>query len=106
MTDNAEEGIARVQLGQKGGLQKLQAKGTKNLDDRIIISLVALAFIGLLVVWATASSPYIIYGSFVAAILVTLLFGVVRVKRIHRIRAQRELQAKQVQSNSIKDNGN
>lgn len=106
MSDNAEEGIARVQLGQKDGLQKLQAKGAKNLDDRIIISLVAIAFIGLLVVWATASSPYIIYGSFVAAILVTLLFGVVRVQRIHRIRVQRELQVKQVQSNSIKDNGN
>jgi len=106
MTDNAEESIARVQLGQKDGLQKLQAKGTKNLDDRIIISLVALAFMGLLVVWATASSPYIIYGSFVAAILLTLLFGVVRIKRIHRIREQRELQVKQMQSNSIKENGN
>jgi len=105
MTDNAEESIARVQLRQKDGLQKLQAKGTKNLDDRIIISLVALAFTGLLVVWATASSPYVIYGSFVAAILVTLLFGVVRVKRIHQIRGQRELQVKQVQSKSIKDNG-
>ncbi|MGB5329504.1 MAG: hypothetical protein WBO58_14885 [Gammaproteobacteria bacterium] len=105
MSDNAEEGIARVQLGQKDGLQKHQARSTKNLDDRSFTSLFALAFLGLLVVWVTASSPYIIYGSFIAAMLVTLLFGVLRIKRIHRTRAQRELQAKQMQSDSIKENG-
>ena len=106
MSDNAEEGIARVQLAQKDGLQKHQARGTKNLDDRTFTSLFALAFLGLLVVWVTASSPYIIYGSFAAAMLVTLLFGVLRIKRIHRIRAQRALQAKQMQADSIKETGN
>jgi hypothetical protein len=63
-----------------------------------------LVFLGLLVVWATASSPYIIYGSFAAAMLVTLLFGILRIKRIDRIREQRALQAKQTQSDSIKAN--
>lgn len=106
MGDNAEEGIARVQLGQKDGLHKHQARGRKNLDDRAFTSLFALAFLGSLVVWATASSPYIIYGSFAAAILLTLLFGVLRIKRIQRIRAQRDLQVKEMQSNSIKENGN
>ena len=105
MSGNAEEGIARVQLGQKDGLQKHQARGTKNLDDRTFTALFALAFLGLLVVWVTASSPYLIYGSFAVAILLTLLFGVLRVKRIHRTRAQRALQVKQMQSNSIKQNG-
>ena len=104
MSDNAEEGIARVQLGQKDGLQNHQARGTKNLDDRSFTSLFALAFLGLLVVWATASSPYLIYGSLAAAILVTLLYGVFRIKRIYRIREQRELQVNQMQSSSDKEN--
>jgi Flp pilus assembly protein TadB len=104
MSDNAEEGIARVQLQQKDGRQQHHARSTKNLDDRISISLLALAFLGLLVVWMSASSAYVIYGSFAAAILVTFLFGVLRIKRINRIRAQRELQVKQMQSDSIKGN--
>jgi hypothetical protein len=36
--------------------------------------------------------------------LVTLLFGILRIKRIDRIREQRALQAKQTQSDSIKAN--
>jgi Flp pilus assembly protein TadB len=104
MSDNAEEGIARVQLGQKDGLQKHQERGARNLDERNLSFLFGLVFLGLLVVWATASSPYIMYGSFAAATLVTLLFGVLRIKRIDRIRAQRALQAEQTQSESIKAN--
>lgn len=102
MSDNAEEGIARVQLAQKDGLSKHHKRGAANLDDRISTSLLALAFLGLIVVWATASSPLIIYGSFAAAMLVTLLFGVIRIKRIQQVRKQRELQAKEVQSISVK----
>ena len=102
MSDNAEEGIARVQLGQKDGLKKHHARGARNLDERSFSALLGLAFLGLLVVWATASSPYVIYASFAAAMLVTLLFGVLRIKRIQRIKAQRALQVKQTQSESIK----
>jgi hypothetical protein len=54
------------------------------------------------VVWVTASSPLIIYGSFAAAMLVTVLFGVIRIKRIQQVRKQRELQAKEAQSKSVK----
>ena len=102
MSDNAEEGIARVQLRQRDGLQKHQARGARNLDERSFSALLGLAFLGLLVVWATASSAYVSYASFAAAMLVTLLFGVLRIKRIQRIRAQRALQVKQTQSDSIK----
>ena len=102
MSGNAEEGIARVQLAQKDGLSKRHKRGAANLDDRTSTALLALAFLGLIVVWATASSPLIIYGSFVAAMLVTVLFGVIRIKRIQQVRKQRELQAKEAQSKSVK----
>ena len=101
MSGNAEEGIARVQLAQKDGLSKRHKRGAANLDDRTSTALLALAFLGLIVVWATASSPLIIYGSFAAAMLVTVLFGVIRIKRIQQVRKQRELQAKEAQSKSV-----
>lgn len=102
MSGNAEEGIARVQLAQKDGLSKRHKRGAANLDDRTSTALLALAFLGLIVVWATASTPLIIYGSFAAAMLVTVLFGVIRIKRIQQVRKQRELQAKEAQSKSVK----
>ena len=97
---DAEEAIARVQMAQKDGLKKSHKRGVANLDDRILTVLFSLAFMGLVIVWATASSPYIIYGSFAAALLATILFGVLRVKRIHQIREQRERQVKEMQSKS------
>jgi hypothetical protein len=48
MSDNAEEGIARVQLGQKDGLQKHQARGARNLDERNLSFLFGLVFMVLL----------------------------------------------------------
>ena len=100
MSDNAEEGIARVQLAQKDGLKKVQERGIENLDSRSSTMLLALAFLGLIIVWATASSPYVIYGSFAALMLIVVLTGVIRVKRIQRVREQRALQAKEAQSES------
>ncbi|MDH3636223.1 MAG: hypothetical protein OES20_16110 [Gammaproteobacteria bacterium] len=100
MSDNAEEGIARVQMAQKDGLQNYHKRSVLHLDDRILTAIFALAFLGLIVVWATATSPYIIYGSLVASILIVILWGVVRVKKIQQIKEQRELQVKQMQSGS------
>jgi hypothetical protein len=97
---NAEEGIARVQLAQKGGLKKLQKRGIDNLNSRVSTLLLAFAFLGLILVWATSSSPYVIYGSFAALMLIVVLTGVIRVKRIQRLREQRALQAKEAQSES------
>ena len=100
MTDNAEEGIARVQMAQKEGLREYHKRSVLNLDDRILTAVFALAFLGLMVVWATATSPYLLYGSLVAGILIIVLWGVVRAKRIQRIRELRALQVKQMQSDS------
>ena len=102
MSGNAEEGIARVQLAQKDGLSKRHKRGAANLDDRTSTALLALAFLGLIVVWVTASSPLVIYGSFAAAMVVTVLFGIVRIRRIQQVRKQRELQVKEAQSKSVK----
>jgi hypothetical protein len=87
--ENAEEGIARIQMAQKDGLQNYQKRSVLYLDDRILT-----------VVWATATSPYITYGSLVASILIVILWGVMRVKSIQRVREQREQQVKQMQSES------
>jgi len=98
--ENAEVGIARIQMAQKDGLQNYQKRSVLYLDDRILTAIFALAFLGLIVVWATATSPYIIYGSLAAGILMVILWGVVRVKRIQKLKRQRELQVKQMQSES------
>ena len=100
MSDNAEEGIMRAQMAQKDGLGNVHKRGAENLDSRASTLLLALAFLGLMVVWATASSPYIIYGSFAALMLIVVLTGVIRVKRIQKLRKFRELQAKEAQSES------
>lgn len=102
MADNAEEGIARVQMAQKDGLQNYHKRSVLYLDDRILTAILALAFLGLIVVWATATSAYIVYGSLGASILIVILWGVLRIKRIQQIREQRELQVKQMQSKSAK----
>ncbi|MDH3632607.1 MAG: hypothetical protein OER98_15905 [Gammaproteobacteria bacterium] len=100
MGDNAEEGIARIQMAQKDGLQNYQKRSVLYLDDRILTALFALAFMGLIVVWATSTSPYITYGSLLASILIVIFWGVMRVKRIQRVRQEREQQVRQMQSES------
>ena len=94
MSDNAEEGIARIQAAVA------QAKGTDGLkehhkwtiaylDERILIFILAIAFIGLGVVWATTASPLLRYGSFGALILLTFLWGFGRIRRIETVKRQR-----------------
>lgn len=100
MSDNAEEGIMRAQLKGKDGIAQHQKTSTSNLGDRIFTSLFVLGFVGLLVVWAVATSPYLKYGSLVAGILGVVLFGVLRVRRIERVRQERERQVRQMQSAS------
>jgi len=98
MSGNAEEGIAKVQAAnaQAGGAAGLQQhhRGTITyLNERILISILAIAMIGLLVLWATATSPLLLYGSLVAVVLLTLLWGYARIKGIERKRQQRAQQA-------------
>ena len=93
-----ELGIARTQIDaarRQGadGLAGDQGKTIAYLDERIVLFACALGFIGLLVVWATAKSPWLLYGSLVVVILLALLWGYARIRRIERLRAERARQA-------------
>lgn len=105
MSDNAEESIARIQAaatkaqGAQGGLlQEHQKRSADYMDERILIFILALALIGLMIVWATTTSPLVLYGSFTGVILLTVLWGVLRAKSIERARQNRAHQAKEWQS--------
>ena len=100
MSDNAEEGIARVQAAAtraagSDGLSAHQRRGIGYLNDRIVVFLLLIAFIGLLVVWATATSPILLYGSFAVVILLTVAWGFARIKRLDRIKQERARQARE-----------
>lgn len=102
---NAEQGIgqaqiaaAKTQTGETDGLNKVQKWNIAYLNDRIFIYLGAIAFLGLLVVWATASSALVLYGSLALVILLTILWGVARIKRNDRINAERARQVKAMQA--------
>jgi len=105
MSGNAEEGIARIQAaaikaqGTQGSLlQEHQKRSVAYLDERILIFILALALIGLMIVWATTTSPLVLYGSFAGVILLTILWGVSRAKSIERARQNRARQANEWQS--------
>ena len=94
---NAEQGIAQAQMAaaraqsnQADAVARQQKRGVAYLDERIFIYLGAIAFVGLCVLWATASSAWLLYGSLGLVILLTVLWGVARVKRIERIRLERK----------------
>jgi hypothetical protein len=94
MSDNAEEGIARIQaaVAQANGADGLKEhhKWTvAYLDERILVFILSFALIGLGVVWATTASPLLRYGSFGVLILLTFLWGFVRIKRIETLKRQR-----------------
>jgi ABC-type transport system involved in cytochrome bd biosynthesis fused ATPase/permease subunit len=102
---DAEEGIARTQAaaikahGTQGGkLREHQEHSATYLDERILTYVFAIAFIGLIVVWATTTSALILYGSLAAVILLIVLWGVARVKRIERTRQERTRQTKEWES--------
>jgi len=104
---NAEQGIAQAQIeaaraqqGSADALQKRQKWNIAYLDDRIFLYLGALAFLGLLVVWATASSGLVLYGSLGVALLLTVLWGVARINRIARLNEERARQAQAMQSDN------
>ncbi len=102
---NAEQGIAQAQIeaarsqqGPADALQKHQKWNIAYLDDRIFLYLGAIAFLGLLVVWATASSALVLYGSLGIAVVITILWGVTRINRIERLKQARARQVQSMQS--------
>ena len=103
MSDNAEEGIARTQAaaakaGGAAGLKEHHNRNITYIDERIVVFILAIASIGLLILWATSSSPLVLYGSLAGVILLTVLWGMVRIKRIEAMKRQREKEAKSWQS--------
>ncbi len=102
---NAEEGIARVQAaaikahGTQGDrLQEHQKRSVAYLDERILVYVLAMAFLGLIAVWVTATSTLVLYGSLAGVILLTILWGVARVKGIEKTRQERARQTEEWQS--------
>ncbi len=107
MSDNAEEGIARAQMaaaqstGAQGkALGQYQARSIGYLNERILIFLLMLGGIGLMILWATAKSAWLIYGSLAGVILLVVLWGYARIQRIERERAERAREAQQWNANS------
>lgn len=99
MDDNAEEGILRAQLKNKQGLEKRQSWGIAYVNERILIYLFALALLGLAVVWATATTAWVLYGSFAGVVAITILWGYARIKRIELERLERQRQVEASQAN-------
>ena len=98
MSGNAEEGIAKTQAAaaQAQGAAGLgrHHKGTiAYLDERILVFLIAIGLIGLLLLWTTVKSPLLLYGSLLAVILLTLLWGYARIRRIERVGRERAQKA-------------
>ncbi|MBC8442706.1 MAG: hypothetical protein H8D80_00810 [Proteobacteria bacterium] len=100
MAGNTEEAIARVQaeVVNTQGLQEHHKSTIVYLGERTFIYMFALAFICLVIVWTTTSSSYITYVLFSIVILTPLIWGLVRLKKIHKIKLKRELQVKEMQS--------
>ena len=102
---NAEEGIAKTQLKSGATVAGQQSWGIAYIDERIFIYLGAIAFVGLCVVWAAAKSAWIIYGSFALTILMVILWGVARIKRLERVRQERAAEAQSFSSQTVDESG-
>lgn len=106
---NEEQGIAQAQIAAE---QARRARGEElhsqedsvsaGLNERVLMYLGVIAFVGLLVVWATASSAWVLYGSLAAAIGLTVLWGYLRLARRRKIAAirARQVEALQAQKDS------
>ena len=108
MSDNAEAGIALTQAAaakSKGaaGLKEHHNWNIAYLNECILVSVVAIATLGVIVLWATATSRLVIYGSFGVVIALTFLWGFVRIKRIKAVKRQQAKQAEPWQSGNSSD---
>jgi Flp pilus assembly protein TadB len=98
MSDNAEEGIARVQAKGARGLKDHHTSTLASVDERIVVFILAIAVIGLVVLWGTTNSPLVLYWSLGVVILLTFLWGFARIKRIETLIRQRAELAESWQS--------
>lgn len=94
-----EQGIGQAQIdadkarrarGEK--LHEGENIASSSLNERVLLYLGTIVFVGLLVLWATASSPWLLYGSLIFAIGLAVLWGYLRLARIRRVEAMRARQ--------------
>ena len=96
----AQIAAAQAQSKQGEGLQKHHKWSVANLDDRIFFYIGTIVILGLLVLWLAVPSALVVYGSLGVIILLTIVWGAVRIRRIDRVRKERERQVKAMQSNA------
>ena len=103
MAGNTKEAVARAQAeaANAQGVQKHHKSTLDYISERILTYLFGIVFIGLVIAWLTAPA-YITYLLSAAVILIALIWSLVRLKRIHEIKLKRELQVKEMQSESRK----
>ena len=90
----AQIAAAQAQSKQGDGLQKHHKWNVANLDERIFFYIGTLAILGLLVLWLAVPSALVVYGSLGVIILLIIVWGAVRIRRIDRLQKERELQSK------------
>jgi len=100
MDDNAEDGILRAQMAGKEGVRQRQKRSVAYLDERILTYLVAIVFLALLVVWATAKSALVFYASLAVAALMILFWGYLQIRRIEKNRVERARQVEALRTES------
>ena len=103
MTDNAEAGIAQTQARAaaaqgSSGLEKFHDGNIAYLNDRIGTYSLLVAILGLAVSWAMLESPLLLYGSLLGVILLTVLWGLARIRRLDAQKRARAQQAANWQS--------
>lgn len=98
-----EEAIAKAQAAaakSKGAdaLNEHHKWNIADLDQRILVIFFTIALVGLVSLWMTAKSELVLYGSLAAVIVLVIFWGMLRLKRIQRLRQQRAEQAKSWES--------
>ena len=103
MAGNTEEAVARLQAESANaqGVQKHQKSTLVYISERIFRYLFGIALLSLVITWLTAPE-YITYLLSSVVILIPLIWGLVRLKIIHKIKLKRELQVKEMHSESDK----
>ena len=104
---NEEEGIwktqskaARKGLKETDGLRKQHERGIKYINRRILHYFLSLICLVVLAIWATASSPYLTYGSLIVLILATIAWGGLRIRRISQLKELRQRQVRETRDKS------
>ena len=103
MAGNNEEALERAQseAANAQGVQKHHKSTLAYISECIFTYIFGIAFISLLIAWLTAHA-YFTYLLSAFFILIPLIWGLLSLKRIQKIKKKRDLQVKDMQLNSGK----